>query len=97
MQRFYFPTLTPTSSLTIREEGFVHQISRVLRSTPGDIIILFNGDGTDYTYAIEVITKRDITLSLTGSVQNTKDPKRTIRLYQALPNKHEKIEWIIEK
>lgn len=97
MQRFYFPDITLTPSLTIREEGFIHQISRVLRSAPGDTIVLFCGDGNDYIYSITSITRKDVSLTLTDIVANTTDPHRIIRLYQALPNKYEKIEWIIQK
>ena len=97
MQRFYFPTLTPSSPLTIRDEAFVHQISRVLRSNISDEIMLFNGDGNEYLYMIETITKKDITLVLQKTIPNNADPSKFLRLCQALPNKYEKIEYILQK
>lgn len=97
MQRFYFPTLDPSTTLTIHDEGFVHQVSRVLRSAPGDTVMLFSGDGWDYIYEIRTITKKDITLQLREKTKNEADPIHSIQLLQALPNKYEKIEYILQK
>lgn len=97
MQRFFFDHTPLVPHITIDDEGFIHQISRVLRSTIGDEIILFNGDGKDYLYEITTITKKSISLTLKVSSGNTADPIKIIKLYQALPNKYEKIEYIIQK
>jgi len=97
MQRFFFDHITFSPTLTISEENFVHQISRVLRYAPWDKIILFNGDGKDYLYEISTITKKDVSLNHISSSKNTADPIKHIYLYQAIPNKYEKIEYIIQK
>lgn len=97
MQRFYLDHTPLTSPITIDNTDFVHQISRVLRYTLWDQIILFNGDGKEYIYEITVITKKNVSLTLRESKKNAADPKKTIRLYQALPNKYEKIEYILQK
>lgn len=97
MQRFFFPHIPLVPIQSIREDAFIHQISRVLRSVTGDRIILFNGDGREYLYEITSIAKKEVQLSLVESYQNTADPTKCIRLYQALPNKYEKIEYILQK
>lgn len=97
MQRFFFDQTPLNPTLTISEESFVHQISRVLRYTLWDQIILFCGDGKEYVYEIVAITKKDVSLTFKESQENTADPVKTIRLYQALPNKYEKIEYIVQK
>ena len=97
MQRFYFSSFNPTPALTIREDSFVHQISKVLRSKPGDQIVLFNGDGIEYIYEMTTIAKKEVTLTLNRTVPNSADIVRNIRLYQALPNRYEKIEYILQK
>lgn len=97
MQRFFFPELPFGNDITIDDTSFVHQISRVLRSSVGENIMLFNGDGQEYRYTIESIGKKEITLSFRQSHENGCDPKNVIRLYQAIPNKYEKIEYILQK
>lgn len=97
MQRFFFNQTPLSPTLTISEESFVHQISRVLRYTLWDQIILFCGNGKDYLYEIAGITKKDIILTFKESKKNIADPVKTIRLYQAVPNKYEKIEYIVQK
>ncbi|NDK19374.1 16S rRNA (uracil(1498)-N(3))-methyltransferase [Candidatus Gracilibacteria bacterium] len=97
MQRFFFSNLPLGKNIVIQEDSFVHQISRVLRSSVGDCIILFNGDGQEYEYRIDSITKKEIGLVFEKSSTNTCDSGVSIRLYQAMPNKYEKIEYILQK
>ena len=96
MQRFYFDT-SLTKNLSITDKEFFHQISHVMRVRPGDEIVIFNGDGWDYTYAIREITKKEINLEQVGKVNVLTDSIIPIHLYQALPNKYEKIELILQK
>ncbi len=97
MQRFFFPHLPLGKDLTMQEESFIHQISRVLRSHIGAEIVLFNGDGYEYIYAIHSIEKKEIRLSFVEKTTNMSDSEVLIRLYQSLPNKYEKIEYILQK
>lgn len=97
MQRFFFSHLPLGKDITISENSFVHQISRVLRATIGESITLFNGDGQEYIYTIGTITKKEIGLSFQETHKGIQDSMKIIRLYQALPNKYEKIEYILQK
>ncbi|MCK9272773.1 16S rRNA (uracil(1498)-N(3))-methyltransferase [Candidatus Gracilibacteria bacterium] len=96
MQRFYHNT-DLKNVLFIEDKDFFHQISHVLRSKIGDNIILFNSTGFDYIYSISEIIKKGITLKLDRKIENNSDLKTSINLYQALPNKYEKIEYILQK
>ena len=96
MQRFFvqFPL---SEALEINDENIHHQISRVLRAKPGDRVILFNGDNSENEYEVREITKKSIHLNRTLQRFPNTEPKQKITLYQALPNKMEKIEYILEK
>lgn len=96
MQRFFLP-IALGSDAAVDDADFVHQVSRVLRAKPGDRVVLFNGDGLDWTYAIGAITSRDVTLSPVSSARAAADPAKKIVLWQALPNKHEKLEYLVQK
>lgn len=97
MQRFFIPHPPLGKDIVIPEPSFFHQISRVLRSSIGDSIVLFNGDGREYVYTIRSIGKKEIGLVFASSYEGIRDSSVHIRLYQALPNKYEKIEYILQK
>ena len=48
-------------------------------------------------YILKSISNKNIQCSLVSKEINTAAPKKQIRLYQALPNKYEKIEYILQK
>jgi 16S rRNA (uracil1498-N3)-methyltransferase len=68
-----------------------------MRISIGEDIILFDGDGSEMLYEIESITKN--TISLRGKDRRfpKTESQKNISLYQALPNKLEKLEYIIQK
>jgi 16S rRNA (uracil1498-N3)-methyltransferase len=96
MQRFFvqFPL---SIDLHIDEKEMIHQISHVLRMQVGEDIILFDGDGSETRYRIEEITKKYISLRGQERLFPKTEKWKRLVLYQALPNKYEKIEYIIEK
>lgn len=96
MQRFYvsFPL---TIDVVLQDQDIIHQITRVLRSKIGEEVILFDGDGSETLYQIEKIEKKSISLRWIHRVFPNTEPKRKIALYQAMPNKLEKLEFILQK
>ncbi len=83
--------------MCITDIDIVHQLTRVLRVQVSEHIIFFSGDGSETEYEIISIDKKSIWLR--WKFQNTPntEPKKKITLYQAIPNKYEKIEYIIQK
>ncbi len=83
--------------MSITDTDMVHQLTRVLRINIWEHIILFSGDGTETQYEIISIDKKSIRLR--GESQSTPntESKKKVSLYQALPNKYEKIEYILQK
>lgn len=96
MQRFYVNfSLLPDIEVT--DWDIHHQLTRVLRMQVGESVILFSGDGSESEYEIRGITKKSITLCLKKKNTPQTEPTKQISLYQALPNKIEKLEYIIQK
>jgi 16S rRNA (uracil1498-N3)-methyltransferase len=95
MQRFYLPSSLADRPV-VSDPDFVHQISRVMRGKPGDRVTLF-GDAGGGEYEIVSIEKRDVTLVKVRDVKPSGDSSARIVLFQALPNKHEKIEYLLQK
>lgn len=96
MQRFYIPK--KLEKIEIFEDEKFHQLSRVLRAKIGDEIILFSEESGEFLYEIVEISKKNIQLSQKNRIERpSPENLKNISLFQALPNKLEKIEWILQK
>jgi len=79
------------------DKHILHQFIKVLKSRIEDQIIVFDGQtNTDYLYKIIKIEKKEIVLEFIDGIQKTA-PQKNISLYQSLPNKYHKIEYILQK
>jgi len=96
MQRF-FVTFPLGIDVTITDKDTHHQLTRVLRIQVGDHVVLFDGDGSETEYGVVNIDKKSITLRGKSQARPNTEPKKHVILYQAMPNKHEKIEYILQK
>lgn len=97
MHRFYISTPLSDVQIRITAADFVHQTTKVLRFQPHDSIVLFNGDGYEYVYAFSCFWKDFAELDFVSKTKNTADSNQKIIVYQALPNKWEKLEFIVQK
>jgi 16S rRNA (uracil1498-N3)-methyltransferase len=95
MDRFFCPTLTLSTSVTLDGDEF-HHLAHVLRAKPGLKVELFDGRGASSTAVIERIGKRDAQLLLEGPVQNDEPASAGLTLAVACP-KGERLKWLIEK
>lgn len=96
MQRF-FVTFPLSIDVVLTDKALHAQITRVLRMKVGEHVVLFNGDTTETEYEIASIDKKSINLRGIGQKSPKTEPRKSIILYQALPNKYEKIEYILQK
>lgn len=96
MQRF-FVSSPLAIDLILTDPDIVHQLTRVMRIQTGESIVLFDGDGSEMLYEIGIITKKSIALRGIDRKFPKSEPERLITLYQALPNKLEKLEYILQK
>jgi RsmE family RNA methyltransferase len=96
MQRFYV-TFPLKIDLEITDADIHHQLTRVMRVSMGESIVLFDGDGSETEYEIIHITKKSLSLRGKGRRFPKTENTKQVTLYQALPNKMEKIEYILEK
>lgn len=74
-----------------------HQITRVLRMAIGQDCDLFNGDGTTSLVTIDSIDSRKIQYHIIDTYITPANPKKQLTLLQALPNKYDKLDYIIQK
>lgn len=85
LHRFY--VVQPLGEdVVIDDVSQVFQWTKVFRYTAGDFVILFNGDGNDYCYSIQELSKKTCSLTRTKSTPSY-IPKRKIALYLSVIKK----------
>jgi len=98
MQRIYLANIPLIQKLIITEKDLHHQITRVLRARVGQKYVFFDGKSTqDYVYEIQSIDAQKVVFILQETFQKSSEIFPSMHLIQALPNKLEKLEYIIQK
>lgn len=99
MHRFYFSFLDYKQKLLIlKDKDFLNQILNVLRLKVWDSIILFNWkENKDFVYKIIEIHKKEISLDLVETIDKNSEININLNVFQSLPNKLSKIEYILQK
>lgn len=97
MQRIYLPQDLTLETLRVDDEEINYQLQKVLRSQVGSKVIFFDGKNSqDCVFEIIQIEKRHI-LFTRKEVREKSWSVWNLELYQSLPNKLEKLEWILQK
>ncbi len=97
LHRFFIPPQFISGRYArIPDPDLAKQIGRVLRLSPGDMLILLDGDGFEYTARLEKVSAREVHVEIMKRQWNDKEPELKIALYQSLIKK-DKIEWVFEK
>ena len=98
MQRFHIKEIKKQEFFIIQDKEIFHQLVKVLRVREWEKIILFNWiDNIDLVFEISEINKKDIKLNFIEELKKETELNFELNLYQALPNKLEKIEYILQK
>jgi len=98
MQRIYLPDIPLTQELIVSQKDLYHQITRVMRARVGQKYVFFDGvQLRDEIYEIESIDKRQVIFTRIETLEKNTETQKALHLYQALPHKLEKLEYIIAK
>lgn len=99
MQRIHIKNLDINfKNLELNSKELVNQLWVVLKLKEKDNIVLFNWeDEIDYIYEIISINKKRIIVEYNKKIIKNNELDFSINLFQAIPNKQEKIEYIIQK
>ena len=93
--RFYLSQPVADGRATLSGDQ-AHHLSRVMRSKPGDQVILFDGCGNEYAATIDDVSKKNVTLTIesTTSVADPNQPEVVVAC--ALP-KGDRQKFLVEK
>ena len=93
MRKIFVDKISDDSVLTGDDHAHV---SVVLRARVGDMLVLCDGDGYDYTYEITRIDSKSTKLRLIKKQEVDTEPKARVDLFVALL-KADKLEWVCQK
>lgn len=97
MQRFCIENLTFSDEIEITSKEHINQICKVLRARVWDEFLFFNGTNfIDYKYSLTQISKKSLKFSKLEEIKKEED-KSFVNLFVWMPNKLEKLEFIIQK
>jgi len=98
MNRFYLEDLeTSNYNFTLKNKEIVDQLLKVLRSKLWDKVIFFDWEDLyDYVFEIKEIWKKEIIFEQVDRIKKDSEINFELNLFQALPNKLDKIESIIK-
>lgn len=94
--RIYTPQTLGLGDQIELDDSATHYVSRVLRLAVGDSIILFNGDGSDYSAEIGEIQRQQISFRITGNTVPENESPLKITLVQAI-SRGERMDYSLQK
>lgn len=96
MHRFFVsPSLLRIDAVVLTGD-VAHQMRRVLRLTPGDRVLLLDGEGVSCEAEVTAVTAKDVRLSVLSRSLADGEPRVHITLYQAVL-KGERFAWALQK
>lgn len=98
MQRFFLTHTELSQEVVIQDTDIIHQITKVLRLRFGENVIFFDGKShRDFVYTFYALKKKSLFFRLQETFKKKSELDQTLCLYQAIPNKLEKLEYIVQK
>lgn len=92
---FHSAPLTNGATITLTGSAATH-IGKVLRLREHDTVILFNGQGLDYTARIISVTRREIVVSIAGRTNPETESPLHLSLLQGICRNH-RMDLLIQK
>src|SRR5258708_4742819 len=87
--------LTPGASVELARDTASH-LAKVLRARSGDELILFNGDGREFTGAIEAVRGSRVSASIGAARSIDRESSLALTLLQCVP-RGDRMDFIVQK
>ncbi|MFT4938548.1 MAG: 16S rRNA (uracil1498-N3)-methyltransferase [Paraglaciecola sp.] len=94
--RIYYPDLIKVESqITLTADASNH-IANVLRAKPGQPLVLFNGDGNEYSAVLIEVTKRNVLVEVEAKLSMNVESPLSIHLGQGI-SRGDRMELVLQK
>lgn len=95
-RRIYQPGYYRVGQAVNLSEDAVQHVAVVLRMSPGDQLVLFDGDNHEYVSKITAVRKNKVTVVVLSDNEVSRESPRQIHLAQSL-SKGDRMEFVIQK
>ncbi|HKU71738.1 MAG TPA: 16S rRNA (uracil(1498)-N(3))-methyltransferase [Burkholderiales bacterium] len=96
MIRIYFSAELQVGRQCMLPESQAHHAVRVLRLKAGDAVVLFNGDGSEYSATISQASRDRVALDVTGRTAVDRESPLQVTLAQAISS-GERMDYTVQK
>ena len=96
MHRFFVPPQWIQGERVRLEGDVVHQITRVLRMSTGEVVALLDNSGKEYVARLTSVARDAVEASILSVDEEPEESPVSITLYQGIL-KGEKFEWVLQK
>lgn len=96
LTRLFQPIPLSVNASVRLDEKASHHLSRVLRAAVGEKVVIFNGEGGEYSAVITHIDKKSVEVSLTAFIDRQSESPVNIYLAQGMA-RGEKMDFIVQK
>lgn len=94
--RIYTQALLQVGQTVMLDDNAAHHISRVLRMGPGQPLILFNGDGSNYPAELDEVGKKTVSARILAGEESGCEPRLKIMLGQVI-SKGDRMDYAVQK
>ena len=96
ISRIYYPyELSVDSYITLTDDATNH-VANVLRAKSGQAVVLFNGDGNEYSAEFSEVAKRKVVVYIDSKISINVESPLNIHLGQGV-SRGDRMEWVIQK
>ena len=96
MHHFFIPPDWIHGDDVVLKDDIARQLVHVLRSQPGDRIVVLDDSGREFRVRLDVVRPSQVRGTITDSAVNTGEPPTRVTLYQGLL-KGDKFEFVLQK
>jgi 16S rRNA (uracil1498-N3)-methyltransferase len=94
--RIYYPDLLKVESQIVLTADASNHIANVLRAKPGQALVLFNGDGNEYSAVLIEVTKRNVQVQVEAKLSISVESPLHIHLGQGI-SRGDRMELVLQK
>jgi 16S rRNA (uracil1498-N3)-methyltransferase len=96
ISRIYYPFELVTDEYVTLTDDATNHVANVLRAKEGQAVILFNGDGNEYSAHLCEVTKRKVIVGIDSKISISIESPLSIHLGQGI-SRGDRMEWVIQK
>lgn len=96
VSRIYYPyELSVDTQINLTDDA-THHLANVLRAKPGQGIVLFNGDGNEYSAELLEVAKRKVVANVDSKLSLSIESPLDIHLGQGI-SRGDRMDWVLQK